>query len=415
MGEALRTRIAIVGSGVSGLVAGHLLHRLHDVTVFESRDRVGGHVNTVDLHDEGGEWSVDTGFIVYNERNYPLFTKLLAKLNVDTQPSDMSFSVRCDRTGLEYNGSTVRQLFVQKRNLVSPGYYRMIRDILRFNRRAPVAIANGAGSLALGAYLEGERYSPRLAEHYLVPMGSALWSMPRQAVLEIPLEFFVRFFENHGMLTVNDRPEWRVVRGGSARYVERLVRAFRDLIRTSTPVHNVRREADGVLVNGEHFDQVVLACHADQALKVLEDPSPEERSVLAALPFQANEVVLHTDTTVLPYREAAWGAWNYHVRREEAAPATVTYNMNALQSLTSERTFCVTLNPPEWIDPASVLFRTTYSHPVYTEQGTRAHERHGQISGIRNTHYCGAYWGFGFHEDGVRSALRVARAFGATL
>ena len=408
-------RIAIVGSGVSGLIAAYLLHSLHDITVFEARDRIGGHVNTIPVDTDGRTWHVDTGFIVYNEKNYPNFTRLLKKLSAGTQPSDMSFSVRCDRTGLEYNGSTLRRLFVQKRNLLSPGYYRMIRDILRFNAEAPAAIANGSANVSMGEYLTRGKYSSRLADHYLVPMGSALWSMPRGQVLEMPAEFFVRFFDNHGMLEVDDRPQWRVVEGGSASYVAPLVEPFRDRIRTSTPVRTIRRHAVGVTVNGERFDEVILACHADQALAMLADPSASESEILGALPFQKNQVVLHTDTEVLPRRQKAWGAWNYHIRREEHEPVTVTYDMNILQSLSAPETFCVTLNPPEWIDASRILYETTFDHPVFTTAGTHAQRRRDEISGVNRTHYCGAYWGFGFHEDGVRSAVEVGRAFGAEL
>ncbi len=408
-------KIAVVGSGVSGLVAAWLLHDDHEVTVFEARDRIGGHVNTIGVEDGSGSWSVDTGFIVYNEHNYPLFTEVIRRLGVATQSSDMSFSVRCDRTGLEYNGSTVRQLFVQKRNLLRPSYYRMIADILRFNREAPHAVANGASHMTLGDYLRSGGYSDRLADHYLVPMGSALWSIPRGQVLEMPAEFFVRFFENHGMLTVDDRPEWRVIQGGSNAYVDALVRPFRDRIRTSTPVRSVRREEDHVRVDGEAFDEVVFACHSDQALEVLEDPTPMEARLLGALPYQDNRVVLHTDTGVLPRRRAAWGAWNYHIRSEEDEPVTVTYDMNILQTLQAEQTFCVTLNPPDSLDPTRVLYETRFSHPIYTLEGFEAQERRHEISGVNRTHYCGAYWGFGFHEDGVRSGVDVARAFGVEL
>ena len=409
-------RIAIVGTGVSGLVVAHLLQDLHDITVFEARDRVGGHVNTVEVEDEDGtRHRVDTGFIVYNEHNYPLFTKLLARLAVSTQPSDMSFSVRCDRTGIEYNGSTLRQIFVQKSNLFSPGFHRMLRDILRFNRDAGSAVRNGAARLTLGEYVRGAGYSERLADHYLLPMGSALWSVPRERVLEMPAAFFVRFFEHHGMLTVDDRPAWRVVSGGSDTYVERLVAPFRDRIRPATRVARVLRHGDGVTVDGEPFDHVVLACHSDEALAVLGDATPVERDVLGALPYQENEVVLHTDASVLPRKRAAWGSWNYHVRGADDAPATVTYNMNMLQTLRTSRTFCVTLNAPPTLDPARIVYRTTYRHPVYTKAGFEAQARHAEISGVARTHFCGAYWGFGFHEDGVRSGVGVAQALGGAL
>ena len=429
-------RIAIVGSGVSGLVAAHLLHREHEVTVFEARDRIGGHVNTIDLpRDDGGTERVDTGFIVYNEPNYPHFSRLLDRLGVETQPSDMSFSVRCDHTGLEYNGSTIRQLFAQPRNVLRPSFHRMLLDILRFNREAAPAVENGGGGMTLGEYVASAGYSEGLSTHYLEPMGSALWSVPRSRVLEMPAAFFVRFFENHGMLTVDDRPQWRVVRGGSNRYVERLVAPFRDRIRTSAPVRRIVRVSSGastprtgapggaeagqpgppgaVDVDGERFDHVVLACHSDQALRLLADATPGEREILGALPYQANDVVLHTDDSVLPRRRRAWGAWNYHLTGDADAPATVTYNMNVLQTLSAPRTYCVTLNGAESVDPARVLYRTTYHHPVYTEAGFAAQARHAEISRLdRRTHFCGAYWGYGFHEDGTRSAVRVAEAFG---
>ena len=409
-------RIAIVGTGVSGLVAGHLLSRDHEVAVFESRDRIGGHTNTVEVEGpDGSALRIDTGFIVYNEHNYPLFTRLIDQLGVATQPSNMSFSVKCDHTGIEYNGSTLRQIFAQKRNLLRPSFYRMLLDILRFNREAAPAIANGTAGMTLGEYVRGAGYSDGLSDLYLLPMGSALWSIPRDQVLAMPAAFFVRFFENHGMLTVDDRPQWRVIAGGSNEYLAPLVRPFQEAIRTSTPVTSVSRAHDHVLVNSERFDEVVFACHSDQALDALSDATPRERELLGALPYQANDVVLHTDTSVLPRRHNAWGSWNYHLRGGAEGPATVTYNMNMLQTLRTPQTFCVTLNATDTIDPSSILYRTTYHHPVYTNAGFDAQSRHDEISGTNRTHYCGAYWGFGFHEDGVRSGVRVAKHFGVFL
>ena len=408
--------IAIIGSGVSGLVAAHLLQHRHDIAVFEARERIGGHVRTVDVEDPAGPpGSIDIGFIVYNETNYPLFTKLIRRLGVPTQPSDMSFGVRCDPSGLEYSSATLSSLFAQRRNLFKPGFMRMLRDILRFNRDAAQAVRNGAALSTLGEYLATTGLSPRLAQHYLMPMGSALWSIPAGRVMEMPAEFFVRFFENHGMLSVNDQPEWRVITGGSTRYVEALVAPFRDRIRTSTPVSRVERHPSHVTVDGETFDHVIFACHADQALSILADPTPAEREILGALPFQANDVVLHTDTSVLPRSRGAWASWNYRVGDDADAPATVTYNMNKLQTLEAESTYCVTLNATESIDPDAILYRTRFSHPMYTIAGTEAQKRHADISGGGHTHFCGAYWGFGFHEDGVRSAVKVAERFGAVL
>jgi predicted NAD/FAD-binding protein len=407
-------RIAIVGAGVSGLVAAHLLHRTHDVTVFEANERPGGDVRTIDVKAPDGRLhAVDMGFIVFNEKTYPLFTALLRRLGVDSQPANMSFGVRSDRSGVEYGSRGIGALLAQPSNAVRPRFVAMVRDILRFHREAGAAVRNGASQCTLGEYVRSGRYSDAFTDDFLIPMGSALWSAPRGRVLEMPASFLVGFFENHGMLSVNDQPEWRVVKGGSARYVEALVAPFSDRVRTSTPVRRVERRHAHVVVDGETFDHVVFACHADQALHVLADPSKAEREVLAALPFHDNEAVLHTDTTVLPRSRRAWASWNYHVRGDDdEAAATITYDMNRLQALEASTTFCVTLNATDTIAGESIVHRTRFSHPTYTRAGIQARARHGDISGIDRTHYCGAYWGFGFHEDGVRSAYNVAKRFG---
>ena len=408
-------RIAIVGSGVSGLVAARMLHRDHDVTVFEADSRVGGHVHTWNVESSAGTLAIDSGFIVYNERNYPNFNALLGELGVATQPSTMSFSVRQDLDGIEYNGSTLRQLFVQKRNVVRPEFLRMIAQILRFNKEA-VAMARSRGAaMSLGDLLETGGYSTAFHDWYLLPMGSAIWSIPTATVLDMPARFFVEFFHNHGMLTVDDRPQWRVVRGGSARYVESLVATFADRIRLSTPVRRVTRYADFVEVDGDRFDRVVLACHSDQALAMLADPTFAEREVLRALPYQVNDALLHTDTSVLPRARAAWGAWNYRVGRDSTAPAVVTYDMNILQSLNAPETYCVTLNGDEYIDPANVRGRVRYHHPLFAPGSTVARARRAEVSGPNRTHYCGAYWGNGFHEDGVSSAIAAVREIEASI
>jgi predicted NAD/FAD-binding protein len=407
-------QIAVVGSGISGLVAAHLLQRDHEITVFEANDYIGGHTHTVEVQLDGEHMAVDTGFIVYNERNYPNFTKLLEQLGVATQPSTMSFSVRLEQPELEYNGSTLRQLFVQRRNLLRPRFYRMIADIMRFNKSAPVAIENGAASLTLGEYIDSARYSREFVDHYLVPMGAAIWSSPAASVLDMPAEFFVRFFKNHGMLTIDDRPEWRTVAGGSSRYVDRLIAPFADRIRLRDPAHRIRRTDSHVLVNDERFDEVVLACHSDQALRMLADPSDAEREILGAIPYQANQVVLHTDTRVLPRRPAAWAAWNYHTSGRPEDPVGVTYNMNMLQSLTASQTLCVTLNDIATIAHEHIIASFSYTHPLFTPEGIRAQQRHAEISSHNRTHYCGAYWRNGFHEDGVVSALTVASEFGVS-
>ena len=399
-------RIAIVGTGVSGLVVAHHLHRHHDVTLFEANGYIGGHVNTLALPVGNITHAIDTGFIVYNERNYPQFAALLAELGVPTQPTTMSFSMRSDRSGLEYNGSSLNQLFAQRRNLMRPAFYRMLRDILRFNRDAPLAVARGDAAPTLGAYLDNGGFGPELARDYLIPMGSALWSIPPSRVLEMPTAFFVTFFDNHGMLATGARPQWRVVQGGSQRYVDALVAPFRAAIRTHTAVTSVRRAVDHVQVNGERFDQVVLACHSDDALELLEDATRLERELLGALPYQQNDVVLHSDETLLPRRRNAWGSWNYRIPGDASAPAIVTYNMNMLQSLPGTATFCVSLNAGDAINPGQVHRRLRYRHPVYTVAGMAAQRRRDEIS-VGRTHFCGAYWGNGFHEDGVRSALSV--------
>lgn len=402
-------RIAIIGGGIAGLVAAHLLHPHHDITLFEANDYPGGHTRTVRVDVGGSVWDVDTGFIVYNERNYPQFTALLAHLGIASQPSDMSFSVRAEGSDFEYNGTSLNRLFGQRANLLRPSFYRMAADILRFNGAAPLAVRDGARGATLGEYVAAAGYSPGFTDHYIVPMAAALWSQPRHRVLDMPLAFLVRFLENHGMLSVDGRPEWRVIRGGSQRYVEALIQPLGDRLRLGHPVRAVTRHANRVEVDGAAFDEVVIACHADQALALLADATPAERDVLGAFPYQANEVVLHTDPALLPRRRRLWAAWNYHLGTDPAAPVAVTYNMNILQTLAAPVTFCVTLNRTADVAPARVLRRFTYHHPIFSHDGMRAQQRHAAISGVNRTSFCGAYWGYGFHEDGVRSAYAVCR------
>ncbi len=405
--------IAIIGTGISGLVAAHHLHKAHDITLFEANDYVGGHTATVTVAQDGRSYDVDTGFIVFNDWTYPNFIALLDELDVASQPSAMSFSVRCEQTGLEYNGTSLNTMFAQRRNLMRPSFLKMIRDILRFHREAPATIGDASAPATLGEFLKERSYGRRFVEHYLVPMGSAVWSTDPERFLQIPLRFFVSFFQNHGMLSVDERPQWRVVRGGSRRYVDAITRPFTDRIRLSTPVVAVARTASGVDVRtaagSQRFDHVVFATHSDAALRLLRDPSPDERDILRALPYQSNDVVLHTDQTLMPRVRRAWAAWNYHVQ-PDTSRATVTYNLNILQSLPSHAPFLVTLNRTGAIAPDKVLRRFTYDHPLFTTESIAAQQRWSEISGSRNTHYCGAYWFNGFHEDGVNSALRVVRA-----
>jgi predicted NAD/FAD-binding protein len=410
-------KIAIIGTGIAGNVVAHRLHRAHDITVYEAAGHIGGHTHTHRIELDGEVQQVDTGFIVFNQRTYPHFVQLLAELGVASHDSSMSFSVRNERSGLEYNGTTINTLFAQRRNLVRPSFLRMVGEILRFNREAPGLLdGDGAREIALGDFLADGGYSRRFVDDYLVPMGAAIWSTDPQRMLRFPARFFVRFMHNHGMLSVNDRPVWRVISGGSARYVERLVAPWRHRVRLDCAVTQVRRLNDGVWISAqgagtERFDHVFFACHADEALRLLADPSAPEREILGALPFQRNEAVLHTDTALLPRRRLAWAAWNYHVLPEAGQHVALTYNMNILQGLRSRHTFCVTLNRGEAIDPTRVLKRLSYHHPLFTPEGVAAQRRHGEISGVHRTHYCGAYWRYGFHEDGVVSALTALQRF----
>jgi predicted NAD/FAD-binding protein len=377
---------------------------------------VGGHSHTHEVEQAGRRYAVDTGFIVFNDRTYPHFVALLDELGVAAQPGSMSFSVRCEASGLEYNGTTLNTLFAQRRNLLRPSFLRMVHDILRFNREAPALLAEPGGELPLAELLARGRYGRGFVDHYILPMGAAIWSTDPASMMAFPARFFVRFLQNHGMLTVNDRPVWRTVAGGSARYVEKLTAPFRDRIRLDTPVERIRRVPGGVIVEArglevERYDALFLACHSDQALALLADPSPAEREVLGAIPYQRNEAVLHTDTRLMPRRRLAWAAWNYHALAEGGRPVALTYNMNILQRLDAPAPFLVTLNRTDEIDPAHVIRRITYHHPLFTPAAVAAQARQRELNGALRTYYCGAWWRNGFHEDGVVSALQALDHF----
>ena len=408
-------KIAIVGSGIAGNVAAYHLHREHDITVFEAAEHVGGHTHTHDIEHEGQRVTVDTGFIVCNDRTYPNFLGLLGELGVEVQASEMSFSVQTTG-GLEYNGTTLNSLFAQRRNLVRPAFWRMIRDILRFNREAPRLLERPDDPISIGAYLQQNDYSPQFVDHYILPMGAAIWSAGTTTLRSFPATYFVRFFHNHGMLSVEDRPQWLSIRGGSARYVERLTAPFRERIRLRTPVDYVRRIAGGAVVKAagcesERFDRVFFACHSDQALRLLADATNTEREVLGAFRYQRNDVLLHTDTRVLPRRKLAWAAWNYHMLDARTERVAVTYNMNLLQRLGTNTPLLVSLNMNDRVDPARVLRRLAYEHPVFTPAAVAAQSRQADINGAYRAYFCGAYWRFGFHEDGVVSALAALDHF----
>lgn len=412
--------IAVVGSGIAGMAAAWYLSARHRVTLFEADRRLGGHTATMDVSLDGRDYAIDTGFIVFNDWTYPHFQRLLKRLNVATQPTEMSFSVHEIGVDFEYNGHTLGSLFAQRSNLLRPRFYRLLAQILRFNRQALRDLERGElpADLTLGDYLSANGYGHDFQRRYLLPMGAAIWSASLGDMRDFPLAFFLRFFRNHGLLSINNRPQWYTLVGGSRSYIPALTAPYAERIRLATPVQGIRRQADGVRLRSaaglEHFDQVVLACHADQALALLEDPSPAERQVLSALPYQENAVVLHTDTRLLPRRRRAWASWNYRLDgRSEAARVSVTYDMNILQRLEAPHTFCVTLNDSASIDPAKILGRYRYAHPQFTLAGEAAKTRHAEISGPeRHTHFCGAYWRNGFHEDGVWSALRVAENLG---
>ncbi len=413
-------KIAIIGSGISGLTSAYLLNRSHEITLFEASDWIGGHTHTVQVTVNGQRHAVDTGFIVFNDWTYPHFIRLLGELGVRFKPTEMSFSVRDPDSGLEYNGNTLNSLFSQRSNLLSPGFWGMLRDILRFNREAQRDLAEQriAEHTTLGDYLRSNGYGKRFTEHYIVPMGAAIWSMSLDDMLNFPLQLFVRFFKNHGLLSVSNRPQWQVIEGGSSAYIAPLTASISERIRLNCPVHRVERDEHGVTVHSkagiERYDKVIFACHSDQALQLLAKPSSAEQSILGALPYAENDVVLHTDTRLLPDRKLTWASWNFRLgaRGQQAA---VTYNMNILQGLQSDATLCVSLNQRAQIDPLKVLAQYTYAHPQYSLAAVAAQARWEELDGAQHTWYCGAYWANGFHEDGVVSALRVARSLGERL
>lgn len=406
-------RIAIVGSGISGLSAAWLLAQRHAVTLFEADRRLGGHTHSVDVTLGGVTRAVDTGFLVFNQRTYPNLVALFRQLGVPAAKSDMSFSLSLEQPALEWAGSSFATLFAQRGNIVRPAFLRMLRDIVRFNREASRAEA-AAASPSLGEFLEQGRYSAAFRDWYLLPMAAAIWSCPTRAMLEFPFYSFARFFRNHGLLQIADRPQWYTVAGGARQYVERMARAIPD-VRLATPVTRVRRDTSGVRVMGEHFDALVLACHSDQALAILADgATPEERAVLGAIPYQKNRALLHTDAAVLPKRRSIWSAWNYSAGRDTPAgrPVAVHYLINKLQPLPFAEPVIVSLNPHREPAPERVLGVYDYEHPVFDQRSEHAQAALGALQGGRRTWFCGAWTRYGFHEDGLDSALAVALGFG---
>ena len=413
-------KIAIIGTGIAGNVVANRLAREHEITVFEANGYVGGHTNTVDVEEGDRTFAVDTGFIVFNDRTYPNFIALLEEIGQPARKSGMSFSVQNPAIGLEYNGSSLNGLFAQRRNLLKPRFIRMIRDILRFNEQATELASETPDDRTIGDYLEEEGYSPAFRRDYLVPMMAAIWSAEPAQALDMPLGFLVRFFHNHGLLQLKDRPQWYTIEGGSREYVKKLVAGHRDRIRLNAQVQSVSRMGDHVQVKAagappESFDHVFIACHSDQAMALLADPTAAEREVLGAIPYQSNEAVLHTDVSLLPERQRAWAAWNYHLPRGAHDLVSVTYNMNMLQGLDARRQYSVTLNNTAAIDPSKVLYTVEYEHPVFNLDSVAAQARQKELNTGNMTSYCGAYWRNGFHEDGVFSAMEALKHFNEEL
>ncbi len=422
-------RIAVIGSGISGSLVARLLHSQHEVVLFESANYLGGHANTVAAEVDGKTIWADTGFMVFNDRTYPNFCRMLELLQVASQTSDMSFSVHCNRTGLEYQGSSLNGLFAQRSNLLNPSFYKLLLDIVRFNRVGTEAAKAYSKTSAeqnddqetVGQFLKKHRLGSRFISQYLVPMAAAIWSSEPNAILDFPARFMIGFFNNHGLMQIADRPVWRTICGGSRVYLAKLLEPMIESTRLNCPVERVYRRPESIMVlsaaGEESFDQVVFATHADQTLRMLADPSDDEVATLSCLPYLANDAVLHTDTRLLPQRTAAWASWNYRIPQSDKDHlASVTYDLNRLQNLGLSRPLLLTLNDTASIDPGKIIRSFVYHHPSYQRSSIEAQRRHGEISGLKQrTHFCGAYWGYGFHEDGVNSALAVAKHFGIGL
>ena len=414
-------KIAIIGSGISGLTAAHLLHKQHDITILEANDYIGGHTHTHQIEVDKKKWLIDSGFIVYNENTYPNFIKLLQKLKVDTQKTSMGFSVKAPGQKLEYSGGSLNSLFAQRLNLFRPSFLMMLKDILRFNRISVAKLNNLNESTTIYEFLINHKFSKNFIENYIIPMGAAIWSTAAKKTTEMPAVFYIRFFKNHGLLQIFNRPQWFVIKGGSKAYIPKIIAGFKNKILLSTPVSKVIRSKNSVEVfygkdfASHQFDKVIFATHSDQALALLEDPSEEEVKILGSLPYQKNVALLHTDSSILPKKKITWSSWNYLLSGDQSKPVTLTYNMNILQSLKSKTNFLVTLNSNGDVDTSKIIKTLVYHHPLFTVKGVKAQKEKNKISGVNNTFYCGAYWGNGFHEDGVNSALDVCSFFDKAL
>lgn len=417
--------IAIIGTGISGLTCAHLLNKQNNITVYEANDYIGGHTATKQITDDDEVHNIDTGFIVFNDWTYPNFIKLITSLGVEYQPTEMSFSVTSEKANIEYNGNNINSLFAQRRNILRPRFWRIVRDILKFNKACKQMVADKRDTslLTLQDIIEELQLSDDFARYYILPMCAAIWSSSLEQTRRFPLTFFLQFFNNHGLLNITDRPQWYTIKGGSSEYIPPLVAAFKDKIKLSTAVVSVsKHEGKWKVVDAQNnnalFDDVIFACHSDQALRMIAEPNDSHKQVLGSIPYANNDVVMHKDTRQLPKRKLAWASWNYRLKEdssEEMRPASVTYNMNILQRLSVPSTYCVTLNNTSSIDNDTILGQYDYAHPQYSSEMVEAQKQRGKICGVDNLHFCGAYWYNGFHEDGVRSALDVCERFGETL
>ena len=415
-------KIAIIGSGISGLTSAYLLYKKHDITLFESNNYIGGHTNTITVNDENNnELNVDTGFIVYNNDTYPNFVKILNKLKVETQPSTMSFSLSCQRSGMEYGTGNLKALFGNKSNIISFQFYKLLFGIFTYFKKAKTFLKdNNDFSYTVLDFIKSAKINNYTYEKFILPMASSIWSTNFDEIEQMPAKYLFEFYKNHDLLSINPSKKWRVIKGGSKQYISKLIKPFDERIRINSKVHSIKRDKNTIYLKTDHnekeeFNAVILACHSDQALKILEDSTNQEKEILANIPYQLNQAILHTDTSVLPKNKKMWSSWNSYIPKEQNSNVSLTYNMNILQSIKSKNTFCVSINMENNINPSKIIKKINYSHPTFNKKSVFAQSQKNKISGIKNTYFAGAYWRYGFHEDGVLSALDVCKNFGVEI
>ena len=415
---AKKLKIAIIGSGISGLTSAYILNKKHDITIYEKNDYIGGHTHTHKIPENNTTFNVDSGFIVYNENTYPNFIRLLDLLNVERQHSNMGFSVKTSYKDFEYSGNSIGSIFAKKSNMFNPYFLNMLKSILRFNKVSIKDLDKIDASTSLVEYLKSKRFSSYFIKYYIVPMAAAIWSTSPKMILKMPALFFIKFFNNHGLLQVKNRPQWWVIKNGSKQYVKKIINQFNGTINLNTPVIKVSRNENQVIIktktNSDVFDAVIFATHSDQSLRLLQDYSKDEKNILSKIKYQKNTALIHTDTSILPKRKNAWSSWNYLLNKDDDT-VTLTYNMNILQSLNASKTYCVTINDCDLVDKDKIIKKINYEHPLFTKDTIESQNNKNLINGVNNTYFCGAYWGNGFHEDGVNSALDVCKKFGMEL